>query len=248
MARLDKRIFIQAGLLTIMIFVSIYALNMAIEGEREKAVTNRMNDIISEFEEIETTAYLMEYMGEEHRNNTCEVMKKEIDYLEGKLWKLDIKIRDYREITKDFMNDAFYIQEKKKLNQREIIHMTMQKKMMNACQAKYITILYFYGECDKNKQCDEQGFVLSYINQQVDEEISVFSFDKDLEIPAVSALMELYNVTKMPCVVVEGDTYCGLHNKDEMIDIICLHGNVSFCENRNTYAAGNSTYESKSAG
>ena len=241
MAKLDKKIFLQAALLTVMIFVSIYALNMAIEGEREKAVTNKMNDIISEFEEIETTAYLMEYMGEENRNNTCDVMRKEIGYLEEKLWKLDIKIKDYREITKDFMNDEFYIREKRKLNQREIIHMTMQKKMMAACGVNYTTILYFYGECDKNKQCDEQGFVLSYINQQVDDEISIFSFDKDLEIPAVNALMELYNVTRLPCVVVEGNTYCGLHDRDEMMDIICRHGNISLCRPKKAATEGNAT-------
>ena len=243
MAGLDRKTLFQAGILTIAIFVSIYALNMAIESEREKSVTGKMNDIVSEFEEIETTSYLLDYMGEEHRNNTCGVMKKELSYLESKLWKLDVKIRDYREITKDFMNDAFYIQEKRKLNQREIIHMTMQKKMMEACGTNYTTLLYFYGECDKNKQCDEQGFVLSYINQQIDTEISIFSFDKDLDIPAVNALMELYNVTLMPCVVVGGEAYCGLHDKDQMIEIICRHGGVSMCKNAVPSEPGNNTYK-----
>jgi len=230
MARVNIKILIQAAILTIIMFVIIYTLNMIMENERERIINERMDEIISDFEEIETTSYLMEYMGEKSKNNTCDVMKEELEYLEGKLWKLDMKIRNYREATKDFMNDAFYIREKKRLNRREIIHLTMLEKMRELCNFSHIIILYFYGECDKNRLCDEQGFVLSYINRMIDPEISIFSFDTDLKLSSVNALLELYNVTKLPCVVVEGDTYCGLHNKDEMIEIICKHGNVSICK------------------
>ncbi len=229
MARIDLKIIIQAAILTVAMFISIYALNMIMEGEREKVVNERMDEIISDFEEIETTAYLIEYMGGELRGNTCDIMRKELEYLEGKLWKLDMKIRDYREVTKDFTNDAFYMREKKRLNRREIIHLTMLEKIRKLCGFNHLIILYFYGDCDKNRMCDEQGFVLSYVNQKIDPEISIFSFDTDLELSSVNALIELYNVTELPCVVVGGNAYCGLHNKAEMIDIICEHGNVSIC-------------------
>ncbi|OYT54213.1 MAG: hypothetical protein B6U72_03365 [Candidatus Altiarchaeales archaeon ex4484_2] len=231
MARVDLKTIIQAAILTLAIFVSIYFLNTIMEGKREKTITSRMDEIISDFGEIETTYYLMEYMQEkrELRNNTCQVMRKELEYLEGKLWKLDMKIRDYRQVTKDFMNDEFYIREKAHLNRREIIHFTMLERMKEKCNYRHLIILYFYGECDVNKQCDDQGFVLTYINQQIDPEISIFSFDMDLGLSSVNALAEIYNVTELPCIVVEGKAYCGMHNRAEITDILCRHGNVSIC-------------------
>ncbi|OYT26430.1 MAG: hypothetical protein B6U97_03880 [Candidatus Altiarchaeales archaeon ex4484_96] len=234
MAKLDLKTIIQAALLTLAIFVSIYFLNLMMESEREKTINNKMNEIISDFEEIETTYYLMEYMGEEQklRNRTCEAMKKELEYLESKLWKLDMKIRDYREITKDFINDEFYIREKAHLNRREIIHFTMLEKMRDRCDYNHLIILYFYGECDVNKRCDDQGFVLTYINQLIDPEISIFSFDMDLGLSSVNALAEIHNISELPCVVVEGVSYCGMHNKAEMVDIICEHSNISICTSK----------------
>ncbi len=229
MARVNLKVLIQAAVLTVAIFTSIYALNMIMESEREKVITERMDEIISDFEELETTTYLMEYMGEKSRNNTCSVLMKELEYLESKLWKLDVKIRNYREVTQNFMNDAFYIQEKKRLNRREIIHLTLLERMRTLCKFNHTVILYFYGECGRNRLCDEQGFVLSYINQKIDPEISIFSFDTDLGLTSVNALIEFHNITMLPCVVVEGDAYCGLHDNAEMTEIICEHGNVSIC-------------------
>lgn len=230
MARIDVKTLLVAAFLTIFIFVSIYALNLFLEEKREEVVSEKMNEIIEDFEEIETAAYLMEFVSGINKTYSCEILKSQLEYLESKLWKLDLRIRGYREITKDFANDKFYIREKKILNRREIIHLSMLKEMKQKCNYNQTVILYFYGECEKNRKCDDQGFVLTYINQKIDHEIAIFSFDADLNVSSVNTLINLYNVTEYPCVVIEDHTECGMHDKREMEELLCGYNDkLSIC-------------------
>jgi len=218
-AGIDLKIYLTAAAITLLLFALIYVVNYYFNERRERIVEAKMNEIIDDFEEIETTYYLMEYLGGGGR--TCDVIVEEISYLESKLWKLDGRIRGYREVTKDFASDEFYIQEKKRLNRREIIHMSMLDKVRKRCGMNQTIILYFYGQCKRDRKCDEQGFVLTYINQKIDPEIAIFSFDTDLSLSSVNALTKLYNVTEYPCTVIEGRTHCGLHDKDELETLLC---------------------------
>ena len=258
MARVDVKIILAAALLTVFLFMGIYTLNVFLGHKREQVVERKMNEIIEDFEEIETAAYLMEFIIDYNQiegcnavntinlnindtstlndtctannRNTCNILRSELEYLETKLWKLDMRIRGYGEITRDFTNDEFYLREKRKLNRREIIHLSMLTRLRKMCGYEQTIILYFYGECKKNKKCDEQGFVLTYINQLIDPEIAIFSFDSDLNISSVDTLTKLYNITEYPCVIIEGNTHCGLHNKHEMIELLCKYnGNLSIC-------------------
>jgi hypothetical protein len=147
-----------------------------------------------------------------------------------RLWELDSRIKDYRGMTKDISNDEFYLNEKEKLNRREVIYLSMLEKIKKQCNYSQTVILYFYGLCDLNLKCDEQGFVLSYINSRIDPEIAILSFDADREVYAIKALMNYYNVTELPCVVIEGNTHCGLHDKSRMEEYLCRYSKtLSIC-------------------
>ncbi len=229
MAGFDVRLYATAALMTLLIFASIYSLNMFFESQREQYVTEQMNEIVDDFEEIETAYYFMDLVAQQ--NNSCDILKSELDYLESRLWVLDGRIKSYRDITKDFANDEFYIREKKKLNRREVIHLAMLSKLKKTCNYNHTIVLYFYGQCEQNRRCDEQGYVLTYINQNIDPEISILSFDADRNISAVDSLIKLYNVTEYPCVVVEGHTHCGLHTSDEMMALMCQYSpSLSICK------------------
>jgi len=67
------------------------------------------------------------------------------------------------------------------------------------------------------------------MNREIDEELSIFSFDADLELPSISVLTQFYNVTEYPCMVIEDGTYCGLRDKRMMTDVLCQGRNLSIC-------------------
>lgn len=232
MAGIDVKTYIIAGVLTLGLFLSIWWLNHSLAGMREDKVTLKMNEILDEFEEIETMSYLQEYML--GQNGSCPSLIEGLNDMEEMIWMLDDRIKGYAEITQQVSDDSFYKQEKKKLNRRQLIYLTQLQDVKRACGYGQTEILYFYGDCYGNRRCDEQGFVLTYFNQRIDPEVAILSFDADRATPSIEALMGFYGIDELPCVVVEGRPFCGLHNKEEMMSILCeMSPHLSLCGDNN---------------
>lgn len=230
MAGGNVRTFVLAGLMTVLLFMSIYTLNLYMDSQRQNKVANSMDSILEDIEDIEASAYLLEYL--QNKNGSCESMIEQLNYLESRLWKFDQKISQYKDAQQDFTSEDFYLQEKRRLNRREIIQLSILGKVKKECGYNNTAILYFYGNCRTEPNCGEQGYVLSYINEKIDPEITILSFDTDRDVQVVNTLMKAYNVTRVPCVVVEGKSYCGLRNRDEMTGILCENSpGLSICAN-----------------
>jgi len=229
MAGGNVKTFILAGVLTTLLFLSIYSLNLFLDSQREKRIEHDMDSLIEEMEDIEASYYLIEYLAD--RNGSCEAVIEQLNYLESRLWKLDQRINNYRDAQEAFTSEEFYIREKRRLNRREIIQLSLLGRVKTMCGYNQTVILYFYGNCKTTPNCGEQGFVLSYINEMIDPEIVILSFDGDRETQVVNTLMKAYNVTGYPCLVIEGSTYCGLRNRDEVEGLLCRHSpGLSICK------------------
>jgi len=228
MAGGNVKTFVLAGVLTLALFVSIYSLNTFIDSQRQRTLTNNQDQILEEIEDIEASYYLIEYL--EAHNGSCESMISQMNYLESRLWKFDEKIRRYKETQEEFGGEEFYLKEKRRLNRREIVQLSLLGRLKRACNYKNTVILYFYGNCKTVSNCGEQGYVLSYINERIDPEITILSFDGDRDVEVVKTLMKAYNVDQFPCVVVEGTTHCGLQNRDQVERILCENSpELSIC-------------------
>ena len=105
----------------------------------------------------------------------------------------------------------------------------MLKGMEEWCQFNQTIILYFYKKKEDCPDCDGQAFVLTDLNKEIDPEIAIFSFDSDLELPSIDTLELFYNITSYPCVVIEDNTHCGLHNKNNLVELICSYKDISLC-------------------
>ncbi|MBU0762991.1 MAG: hypothetical protein KKD39_08195 [Candidatus Altiarchaeota archaeon] len=219
MAGGNVRNFIYAAVMTAVLFALIYSMNLFLDSKREVNVEAGQEDIIEDIEDIEASYYLIEYL--EGKNGSCEALLQQLNYLESRLWKFDEKIRKYKEAQEEFTGDEFYLKQKRRLNRREIIQLSLLERMKKACGYNNTVILYFYGNCKTEPNCGEQGFVLSYINELIDPEISILSFDGDSHTEVVKTLMNAYNVTGYPCVIVEGSTHCGLQNRENIEKILC---------------------------
>lgn len=109
------------------------------------------------------------------------------------------------------------------------MYFAMLKNMKEKCEVDQAIVLFFYKKKEECKDCDAQSFVLTDINKKIDEEISIFSFDSNLEISSVNLLETYYKIDEFPCVVIEDKKHCGLINKNNLIKIICEDDNVSLC-------------------
>ena len=100
----------------------------------------------------------------------------------------------------------------------EMRHWLLLKKIKNECATDYNIVLYFYSE--NCKQCDEQGFLLTYLREKYPSlRLKVYSFDMDLENSALSSLQKLYGVTNYPTLVINEKIYPNFVNRKQFEEI-----------------------------
>jgi len=94
----------------------------------------------------------------------------------------------------------------------------LMKKISAKCNTKPVFILYFYKtDCP---DCELQGYVLTYL-RELYPSLRVYSFDYNLDNPALRTMISLYKVKNIvPAIVINDKTYNGLMDKDQLTKIL----------------------------
>lgn len=185
--------------------------------QRESAILDQMGTVVGNYEEMQTLTMMSDVFGQEV---TCLSMQARIKKMDKELWDTGIKIDQYRAVTEQFMTDPFYIEQKRRFNNNEIMYFSLVKKMKEWCDVNQTTILYFYQKKEECPDCDAQSFVLTDIKKESGGGISIFSFDADLDLAPVQILATYYNLSHYPCTVIEDTPYCGLFDKDKLLEMV----------------------------
>ena len=228
---MKKSIFLIGLLITSIIFVSILFSNNLINSQREKTVLEKMNQVVGEYENIQTLIFMSEFFGED---SACTGLQSTLSTMDKGLWDLGLKIDLYRQVTENFMQDPFYVEQKTEFNRKEVLYFAILKKMKDMCKINQTIVSYFYKKKEYCPDCDAQSFVLADIRRDLekinkDDELAIFSFDADLSIPSINLLIKVYNITTYPSIVVGNTTYSGLYNKKEIIKLFCKEKKLSIC-------------------
>ena len=224
---IKKSIFVYALIITIVMFSLIFFANYGLNMEREKVVANRMEDVLEEYKDLQTIYLLSDIYG---ADMACLSFKEQLSKMDKSVWEAGQKLDRYRELSEEFSNDPVFIEQKVKFNRNEAMYYAMLKSMKTKCDVDQTIILYFYKKKSECPDCDAQSFVLTDINKKIDPELSIFSFDLNLNISSINMLQSFYGVDSYPCMVVEEKKYCGLLDKDAAIKAICENANVSLCK------------------
>jgi len=221
-----KKILALAFLITLLIFITIYLSNIALNKEREDAIVERMNTLLQNYEEMQTLSMMSDVFGQE---GTCLSMQARLLNMNKDIWDTGEKIDQYRTLTEEFMKDPFYLEQKNRFNINEVLYFSMLKKMQQSCDVNQSIILFFYQKKEECPNCDPQSFVLTDIKHEHEKELGIFSFDVDLNLAPVNILIQYYNITSYPCTIINDTTHCGLYDKNEMMTILCETENLTDC-------------------
>lgn len=113
----------------------------------------------------------------------------------------------------------------------EIKDYLLMKQITQRCGQKSIFILYFY----KNDNCDDctkQGYVLTSLREKYPN-LRVYSFDYDLDLSAIKAMVSIYKVSdNLPAVVINGKIYNGLKTIEDIEKILPELGKIKAQEEK----------------
>ena len=104
----------------------------------------------------------------------------------------------------------------------EIRHFLLLQEAKNKCGNDIDLVLYFYSnDPEQCEQCDDQGYILSYLQDKIGyEKIKIYSFDIRSQSPSVQTLMDLYNVERVPLVVINDNVYNQFLTLEEIQEIL----------------------------
>ena len=96
----------------------------------------------------------------------------------------------------------------------EIKDYILMKKISIKCNTKPVFILYFYSaNCP---ECEQQGYVLTYLREQYPN-LRIYSFDYNLDNPALRTLISLYKIKNAtPAMVINDKVYNGFIDKEKL--------------------------------
>ncbi|MFA4886739.1 MAG: hypothetical protein WC595_00860 [Candidatus Nanoarchaeia archaeon] len=98
----------------------------------------------------------------------------------------------------------------------ELRHWLFLKKLNEQCGTDYRLLLYFYSSDEKTcPDCESQGYILSYLRAKYPN-VRVYSFDADLDDPALNALKSIYAVKTSPSITLDDTLYTGFQSKEQL--------------------------------
>jgi hypothetical protein len=214
-----KTVLIAAFFITIAIFLSFIALGNAMDNEREQFINEETQKTYNSLNEMQTFLLMSETYGD---RMACLASENKLKDLDETVWNLGIKLDQYRSASEEFVKSPFYKEQKVTFNENEVFYMMLLQKLKTTCSYDQVIMAYFYSNKEDCPKCDDQAFVLTDVNDDLDQEVSIFSYDTDLNITTVTLLQEYYNVTELPCVVIEGEAFCGIRDRTFILEQICM--------------------------
>ncbi len=102
----------------------------------------------------------------------------------------------------------------------EIKDYLLMQKISERCGLKSIFVLYFYDNKDKCADCVKQGYVLDTLREKYPD-FRVYSFDYNLDLSAIKALISIYKVPNdLPALVINRKVYSGFKSVEDIEKIL----------------------------
>lgn len=193
--------YVAAFAMTTLIFVIGMFIGNYISEEKLSAIDDLQQElakktISSELQYLLVAEHPCESINSSQLTKELFDIGSKLDFMESKLGKKNedvIKLKEYYSLL-------------------EIRHWLFLKKAKSECILDYDLVLYFYsniGDCD---DCEQQGFVLSALHKEYPN-LNTYSFDINIDDPALRAVKEIYHVKKAPTLVINNQTLDGFFDK-----------------------------------
>ena len=224
---LTRNVALTAFLITLFLLSTILLIGRVMNDQRQDVIDSEIDRLYEDLAEIQTFFLLSEVYGDEM---ACLTFEQKIRDLDRSIWDLGIRLDQYRAASEEFTKSSFYRDQKRVFNENQLVYMTLLRSLKDRCEYEQTIVAYFYTNSSSCPKCDDQAHVLTSINTRMGHDIAIFSYDLELSIPSIGLLARYYEADEnLPCTVVEGTTFCGIHSRQQLMDAICEKSRSDHC-------------------
>ena len=207
-----------AGVITLMIFLLGLALGVIIDLERLSALQEDNTAQELNYNSLQLQYLYLNTLGEEE--NVCPVLQVA---LESSITELSVSLDAFERYSDNtLLSTGRYETLQRKYLQDNMRYWLFSQQLQERCESGVVNVLYFYSE--KNcSTCPNQGTVLTYYKQKLDDQLLVFPINVDLaeDEQFLRIIQTSYNVTRLPTIIVNEEKYEGVQGRNQLAQIIC---------------------------
>lgn len=228
MRNVSKDKYLVAGAITFGVFLLGLFLGLVIEGQRVEMIKDlyALNKV-----EFSSSQLQYDYFNSLQDNEACPVMFKAFDANLESLDNARIKLDNYARNSK--LSDEQFDLLKRQYQIEQLKYWMLTKSARTVCNQSLVRILYFYSTEEDCPKCSNQEFILNYLRSRYKENLLIFAIDSQFtQEPFIPLLLQRYNVSIYPSLVVEDNTMHGFTDKDDILSELCILDHEHFeCEN-----------------
>jgi hypothetical protein len=203
MPNLNWKKYLWTLLITVAIFITAFTLSNYFNDKK----INNLKDIADKIStDIMSSETQYDLLAESScKDITSDVLSQELNTLAQKLTYSEQNLNN---------NSSDLLRLKTYYTLLQIKDYLLMKKISVKCGTKPVFILYFYSkDCT---ECEQQGYVLTYLREQYPD-LRIYSFDYNLDNPALHTLISLYKVKNtLPALVINDKVTNGFIDKDKL--------------------------------
>src|SRR3989344_2619929 len=206
--KLDWRKYVLVFIITAMLFIIAGYTSNFFNGKKINELKSIQDKISVDILSAETQFSLLEELSCKDVSNS--VLSQELASLAEKIAYGETNIGKSDEI----------VGLKKYYSLLEIKDYLLMKKISERCGTKSLFILYMYSPDPTCTDCTKQEYVLSLLREKYPQ-LRIYSFDYDLDLSAIKALISIYKIpSNVPVMVIDGKNYQGFKTIEEIETII----------------------------
>ncbi|HLC62761.1 MAG TPA: hypothetical protein VJJ21_00405 [Candidatus Nanoarchaeia archaeon] len=216
--KISREKYIIAFVITALIFSSGLFLGLILTKERISQSEKTNNIQQQSYDSIQLQYLILKNLEKE---DNCPAA---IKTLESNIFELDnsrLKLESYIEKSLN-ENSQDFILLKRGYVLSEVRYWLLVKEAEKICKNNFVSILYFYSNKDC-PDCGSQGMILTYIKDKFGEKVLIFALDSDFKEnePLIGVLEQTYNVTQTPALIIDGEKFQGMTQKEIILSKIC---------------------------
>ncbi len=208
--QLNIRILVSALVISAILFSAGFYTGYSINKQILGSIENDLKKVTADIQNFQLQFLFFDVLGE---SATCPLLRDTLSNINTQSYEIGNRLvssGSEGQIT----DQNEYIILKKEYSRLLTGYWLLAKKLKDTCGLEASTIIYFFSkECTT---CDDQGFVLSYLKNRMQEKLLVFALDGNLEEPSVKVLKEYFNIKTYPSLIINGKLYGGFYSVEDI--------------------------------
>lgn len=206
-----------AAVLTGTIMIGMFFMGVALSDEK----VGQLGDRLEQFAIERDAQDLSRRIAANLPRNNCRALNVATRQTIADIARLQRDVEAYDDAQK--IGNSEYLRVKKQYTNLLLEYWLTTQDIEEMCGSNIVTVLYIFSSSEQCPRCTDQGAILTKYRQRYDERLLVFPLDATLDMRPVNLIMDSYNVSSYPVIIIEDEYYEGFIGDERMGTILQEH-------------------------